>query len=98
MHPSKLSDVQWLNFNALDVMRHGLRTDAALKGRQFGLSRALAEQLLGITQREIWSLDGSLGDTSRLLPRGDLAELLQLPVGLAGPLSLARCAPPIGLQ
>ncbi|MBT9522180.1 MAG: hypothetical protein IV101_14985 [Dechloromonas sp.] len=91
-----LSDVEWINLNALAVIRAGLQHDRASTCCKFSLDTKLADYLKGLSLDELWSLVLHVGDTTLFPPRADLLTLLSTPRALAGPMAIIH--PPVPME
>ncbi|MFH1658676.1 MAG: hypothetical protein ABIG35_05125 [Pseudomonadota bacterium] len=91
-----LSDVEWINLNALAVIRAGLQHDRASTCCKFALDTKLADHLNDLSLDELWSLVLHVGDTTLFPPRADLLTLLSTPRALAGPMAIIH--PPVPME
>jgi len=91
-----LTDVEWINLNALAIIRAGLQHDRASTCCKFALDTNLADYLKGLSLDELWSLVLHVGDTTLFPPRADLVSLLSAPRALAGPMAIVH--PPAPLE
>lgn len=85
-----LSDAEWINLNALLVIRAGLQHDAAATCCRYALSTEQAHCLRGLSLDDLWSLVLHVGDTTLFPPRADLVTLVSAPRPLAGPMALVH--------
>ena len=85
-----LTDVEWINLNALAVIRAGLQHDPSSTCSKYALDVEQAEYLRQLSLDDLWSLVIHVGETTLFPPRADLVRLLSAPRALAGPMALAR--------
>jgi hypothetical protein len=90
-----LTDVEWINLNALTVIRAGLQHDRAATCCRFALDAEQADYLKGLSLGELWSLVIHVGDTTLFPPRVDLVKLMSAPRPLAGPMALVHPPTPM---
>lgn len=85
-----LTDAEWINLNALVVIRAGLQHDMASTCSRYGLTTEQANNLRNLSLDDLWSLVIHIGDTTLFPPRADLVTLLSAPRPLAGPMALVH--------
>lgn len=89
-----LTDVQYVNLNALTAIKIGILQDRVATCCRFALNAAQAEQLANLSVDQIWAIVANVGPATLFPPRQDLLRLLQTPLPLAGPLAAAQTPRP----
>lgn len=87
-----LSDVQYINLNALTAIKIGILQDRVATCCRFALNAAQADFLASLSVEQIWAIVANVGPATLFPPRQDLLRLLQTPLPLAGPLAAAQTA------
>lgn len=87
-----LSDVQYINLNALTAIKIGILQDRVATCCRFGLNAAQADLVASLSVDQIWAIVANVGPATLFPPRQDLLRLLQTPLPLAGPLAAAQTA------
>lgn len=90
-----LTDAEWINLNALVVIRTSLQYDMASTCCRYALTTEQANYLRNLSLDDLWSLVIHVGDTTLFPPRADLVTLLSAPRPLAGPMALVHPPKPI---
>ena len=85
-----LSDVQYVNLNALTAIKIGILQDRVATCCRFALNAAQADLLASLSVDQIWAIVANVGPATLFPPRQDLLRLLQTPLPLAGPLAAAQ--------
>ena len=84
-----LSDVQYINLNALTAIKIGILQDRVATCCRFGLNAAQADLVASLSVDQIWAIGANVGPATLFPPRQDLLRPPQTPLPLAGPLAAA---------
>jgi len=90
MNHIPLSDVQYINLNALTAIKMGILQDRVATCCRFALNAAQADFLVNLSVDQIWAIVANVGPATLFPPRQDLLRLLQTPLPLVGPLAAAQ--------